>query len=32
MTDDWVVTADDMGGHWLEAGGCRVAAHMAGAA
>ena len=28
MTDDWVVTADDMGGHWLEAGGCRVAAQI----
>ena len=28
MTDDWVVTADDMGGYWLQADRCRVAAHI----
>ena len=28
MTDDWVVTADDMVGYWLQADGCRVAAHI----
>jgi len=28
MTDDWVLTADEIGGYWLEAGRYRVAAHI----
>ena len=28
MTDDWVLTADDIGGYWLKAGGYLVAAQI----